>query len=98
VRRRSRAFLAFSDWLYAGTGQTHALAHERLVHLLHDYLIEQLREDATASGEDLAADYHAAGGRSRLRFEAADVALPLPRAPRRGSTPERQARHLAGRS
>jgi len=91
-------FLAFSDWLYAGTGQTHALAHERLVHLLHDYLIEQLREDATASGEDLAADYHAAGGRSRLRFEAADVALPLPRAPRRGSTPERQARHLAGRS
>jgi radical SAM superfamily enzyme YgiQ (UPF0313 family) len=91
-------FLAFSDWLYAGTGQTHALAHERLVHLLHDYLIEQLGEDATACGEDLAADYHAAGGRSRLRFEAADAALPLPRAPRRGSTPERQARHLAGRS
>ena len=69
---------------------------ELLLQLIH--LIEQLREDATASGEDLAADYHAAGGRSRLRFEAADVALPLPRAPRRGSTPERQARHLAGRS
>jgi hypothetical protein len=90
-------FLAFSDWLYAGTGQTHALAQERLVHLLFDYLTQVLGEDAAATGEDLAADYHGAGGRSRLRFEAADAPLPAPRAARSGgATPERQARHLAG--
>ena len=90
-------FLAFSDWLYATTGQTHALAHERLVHLLYDYFGEVLGEDASAAGEDLAADYHAAGGRSRLRFEAADAPLPLPRAARTaGATPKRQSRHLAG--
>jgi len=89
-------FLAFSDWLYAQTGQTHALAHERLVHLLHEYFCAELREDA---GADLATDYHAAGGRTRLRFEAADAPVPLPRSPRGdGATPKRQARHLAGRA
>jgi hypothetical protein len=90
-------FLAFSDWLYATTGQTHALAQERLVHLLHDYLVQVLGEDASAVGEALAADYHGAGGRSRLRFEAFDAVLPPPRAPRgAAATPARQARHLAG--
>jgi radical SAM superfamily enzyme YgiQ (UPF0313 family) len=89
-------FLAFSDWLYATTGQTHALAHERLVHLLHDYFVQVLGEDADAAGADLAADYHGAGGRSRLRFEAEDAVLPAPRAPRRAqATPDRQSRHLA---
>lgn len=85
-------FLAFSDWLYETTGQTHALAHERLVHLMHDYFAQVLGEDAAA---DLAADYHGAGGRSRLRFEPEDAELPAPRAARGGSTPKRQQRHLA---
>ncbi len=91
-------FLAFADWLYATTGQTHALAHERLVHLMHDYLCDVVGDDRVAAGADLAADYHAAGGRSRLRFEAADAPLPLPRGAREGATPKRQARHLAGRA
>jgi len=92
-------FLAFSDWLYAQTGQTHALARERLVHLLHDYLCFQADVDAVAAAVDLAADYHAGGGRSRLRFEAADAPLPLPRSKREdGATPKRQAQHLAGRA
>jgi radical SAM superfamily enzyme YgiQ (UPF0313 family) len=91
-------FLAFSDWLYARTGQTHALAQERLVHLLHEYLCEELRDDAAAVAQELSADYHAAGGRSRLKFEAADAPLPLPRAARSTrATPDRQARHLSGR-
>ena len=89
-------FLAFSDWLYETTGQTHALAHERLVHLMHEYLVDVLHEDAAASGSELAADYHGAGGRSRLRFEAADAVMPAPRGARDGATPKRQARHLAG--
>ena len=86
-------FLAFSDWLYETTAQTHALAHERLVHLMHDYFAQILGEDAAM---DLAADYHGSGGRSRLRFEPDDAELPAPRAARVGNAPKRQQRHLGG--
>jgi radical SAM superfamily enzyme YgiQ (UPF0313 family) len=99
-------FLAFSDWLYARVGQTHAIAHERLVRLLREHLHADL--DAAADCPDLAAaradidqalvaDYRAAGGRARFEFEADDAVPPVPRtagAKRRGATPSRQARHL----
>ncbi|MBL8246083.1 MAG: DUF4080 domain-containing protein, partial [Rhodanobacteraceae bacterium] len=84
-------FLAFADWLYARTGQTHALAHERLVNLLHEYLVE--RGDAAVEPA-LLADYRGAGGRARLRFEDATAPVPPPRARPAGATPQRQARHL----
>lgn len=88
-------FFAFSDWLFARTGQTHALAQERLVQALHDFLCNERALSADAVGADLAADYHGAGGRSRLPFEADNAALPAPRARRQaGATPARQARHL----
>jgi radical SAM superfamily enzyme YgiQ (UPF0313 family) len=88
-------FLAFSDWLYARTGQTHALAQERLVQALYDFLTGPRALAADWIGSELAGDYHRAGGRSRLPFEAADAPLPAPRT-RRGATatPARQARHL----
>lgn len=88
-------FLAFADWLYARTAQTHALAHERLVHLLHDYLVEDRKIDEPEASAVLLADYRACGGRSRLSFEPATSELPPPR-PRRtsGAVPARQARHL----
>ncbi len=91
-------FFAFTDWLYAETGQTHALARERLVHLIYDYLCRDSAADCEAIGVDLASDYHAGGGRSRLRFESADVALPKPRERRQsgGATPKRQSQHLVG--
>lgn len=99
-------FLGFSDWLYARVGQTHAIAHERLVRLLREHLHADL--DAAADCSDLAAaradidralvaDYRAAGGRARFEFEADDAVPPVPRtagAKRRGATPSRQARHL----
>src|SRR5690606_36128065 len=50
-------FLAFSDWLHSTTNQTHAIAQERLVHLVYDFLCER-GEDANPVGESLAADYH----------------------------------------
>jgi radical SAM superfamily enzyme YgiQ (UPF0313 family) len=88
-------FLAFSDWLYARTGQTHALAQERVVLALYDFLTSERQLDAEATGADIAADYHGAGGRSRLPFEPADAAMPAPRARKgSGATPTRQARHL----
>ncbi len=89
-------FLAFSDWLYARTGQTHALAHERLVHLLHEYACAQFAPQKTDFEDALLADYRGAGGRTRLDFEPADSILPPPRASKRtGVTPSRQARHLS---
>lgn len=84
-------FLAFSDWLFATTGKTHAFAQERLVHLLHEYLGLQ----GIDAGSALSSDYHGGGGRSRLAFEAQDITLPTPRPRRDGALPKRQARHLA---
>ncbi len=88
-------FMAFADWLYARTGQTHALAHERLVHLLHEHLTAERCLPESEVNAVLLTDYRAAGGRSRLNFESADSELPLPR-PRKsaGALPSRQARHL----
>lgn len=89
------SFLAFSDWLYRRTGQTHALAHDRLVNLVHEYLTRD--GDAPAALEPaLIDDYRGAGGRSRLAFEATNAVMPPPRTRSSGSTPTRQARHLPG--
>lgn len=88
-------FLAFSDWLYGRTGQTHALAHERLVNLLHEHLSERA-DTAPDFVQALIDDYRGAGGRSRLAFEAKDAVMPPPRARGIGSTPARQSRHLRG--
>jgi radical SAM superfamily enzyme YgiQ (UPF0313 family) len=87
------AFLAFSDWLWQRTGQTHALAHDRLVNLLHAHFSELDNPPANFEAA-LVDDYRAAGGRSRLAFEASDTAVPPPRTRKAGSTPSRQARHL----
>ena len=88
-------FLKLSDWLYAQTGQTHALAHERLVHLLHAHL----RADTALSTQLIDAtvldDYRQAGGRTRLKFENADSVLPAPRPQKSArALPARQTRHL----
>ncbi|HPN78992.1 DUF4080 domain-containing protein [Dokdonella sp.] len=87
-------FLAFSDWLYATTGQTHALAQERLVHLLHEFLCAIRRLDETDITEALLADYRATGGRSRLRFETGPVERSMSRKHAPDATPARQRRHL----
>lgn len=86
-------FMAFSDWLYGRTGQTHALAHDRLVNLLHEYLAQAV-DPPPGFAQALVEDYRAAGGRSRLAFEPGDVAVPPPRSRASGATPRRQARHL----
>jgi radical SAM superfamily enzyme YgiQ (UPF0313 family) len=87
-------FLAFSDWLYARTGQTHALAQERLVHLLHEHLCESGRSPQADICAALLADYRGTGGRSRLRFESAGTERVAPRKKHGTAAPARQARHL----
>lgn len=91
-------FLAFSDWLYAGIGQTHAIAHERMVHLLQNFLTNEGGLDEGVANQALIDDYRGQGGRSRLSFEDPDAALPLPMPKKKGHTPSRQARHLQGRA
>lgn len=90
-------FLRLSDWLFDRTGQTHALAQERLVQLLHDYVAEIEPAAIAEFDAALIGDYRQAGGRTRFAFEAEHAPLPGPR-PRKssGSVPERQARHLRG--
>ncbi len=88
-------FLAFSDWLYRRTGQTHALAHERLVNLVHEYLSAHSANEPERIAQLLAADYRQAGGRSRLSFEPAHGPIQAPRARDAvGAAPKRQSRHL----
>lgn len=88
-------FNTLSRWLYAKTRQTHAIAHERMVHLVHEHLIDARGLVESEVSEALIADYRGTGGRSRLRFESADAELPLPKpAKAKRHTPERQIRHL----
>ncbi len=92
-------FLRFSDWLFDQTGQTHALAQERLVNLLHAHIAEFEPEHLERFDAALISDYRHSGGRSRLSFDAADAPLPGPRARKSaGGIPDRQARHLRGAS
>ncbi|MBP6749035.1 MAG: DUF4080 domain-containing protein, partial [Xanthomonadaceae bacterium] len=91
-----RRFLAFSDWLYARTGQTHAIAHERLIHALQAYLVAEGGVDAEVANRALIADYRGHGGRSRLAFEDAEAPRPVPVAGKKSTVPPRQTRHLAG--
>ncbi len=89
-------FYDLTQWLYQKTRQTHAIAHERMVHLVHDYLIESRKLDAKLVANALISDYRGTGGRSRLKFEDEKAVLPLPRPQRhKKHTPDRQSRHLA---
>ncbi len=91
-----RRFLAFSDWLYARTGQTHAIAHERLVHALQAFLVDDGEVEESVANRALIDDFRSQGHRSRLAFEDADAPRPVPVPRRKSATPSRQARHLAG--
>jgi Protein of unknown function (DUF4080) len=91
-----KSFLAFSDWLYERTGQTHAIAHERMVHALQAFMTGQGGIEAQIANLALIDDYRGQGGRSRLKFEQSDAELPVPVPRKKRATPPRQARHLAG--
>ncbi len=54
-------FMAFADWLYAETGQTHELALDRLWRLLHGYLTEVHAESPELVRATLAVDFGNSG-------------------------------------
>lgn len=80
------ALLRFSDWLFARTGQTHAIALPRLARLLEEYLVREQGQDAAAVRADLETDL--------AQPRAADVESPTAPNP----PPPRQRRHLAGKT
>jgi hypothetical protein len=61
-------FMAFSDWLFAGTGKTHEIALERLFEHLHAFMTGELKLDEASVSAALIADYVASGARGRLSF------------------------------
>ena len=92
-------FLAFSDWLFETTGKTHAIAHERMVVFLRDFLRGRGGLGDELVSATLVADYRAAGGRTHFDFEAPGGPRPLPKKHKAaGATPVRQSRHLQGDS
>lgn len=88
-------FLAYSDWLYARTGQTAAIANERLYDLLYDWLVHEGGVAPEQARAALAADYVASGARGRLSFVNVEALLPARRPARPPAAPARQARHLS---
>lgn len=70
--RPFQRFLAFSDWLHARTGVTHALARERLWSLLDAYL----RGEGPAGRAALARDIAASGIQGMPRFLKQAAASP----------------------
>jgi radical SAM superfamily enzyme YgiQ (UPF0313 family) len=89
-------FAAWSDWLYAQTGRTGAIANERLYGLLHTWLTAEGGTDESAATAALAEDYLASGARGKLAFVDIEAFGWSRRetARRLSATPPRQARHL----
>ena len=91
-------FLALSDWLFESTGQTHAIAGERLYNLLFRFMTEVRRIDVGAARDALAADYVGSGSRGKLDFADIEPLLAARRSEHRlaraGAELPRQARHL----
>ena len=91
-----KSFMRLSDWLYAESGQTHALALARLAELIFRHLVEVGQGDAAVVAEALWQDYQRVGRSDRpafLRPYIADGRVPAKGAVA-GMRRSRQARHL----
>ena len=85
-------FMAFADWLYAQTGQTHQIALERLCNLAHRYLVETLALDTAEVEAALREDYAQSGASGRLGFMGKGI--PSGTVASFAATPTRQRQHL----
>jgi hypothetical protein len=85
-------FMDFSQWLYAQTRSTHAIAAEALYAQVHAWLMRH-GLDADAASALLMQDYRDSGARGRLPF-APSAAHHTPARAGRRATPERQRRHM----
>jgi radical SAM superfamily enzyme YgiQ (UPF0313 family) len=68
------AFLQWSDWLWQRSGKTHEFAHEALVDLLYEHLVQVRALPAEPVMRALLADYLASGARGKPRCLAESLA------------------------
>jgi hypothetical protein len=68
------AFLQWSDWLWQRSGKTHEFAHEALVDLLYEHLVQARALPAEPVMRALLADYLASGARGKPRCLAESLA------------------------
>jgi hypothetical protein len=61
-------FLAFSDWIFVTTGQTHQIALDRLYNLVFDGITTVFGIDPNTARELLSSDYYGAGARGEPKF------------------------------
>ena len=88
-------FLAFSDWLFATTGQTHQLALDRLSTLVFDGLTTLFGVDSDTARDLLSRDYAESGARGVPKFmaESSRVDANAPAIPGHRNMAKRQTRH-----
>jgi hypothetical protein len=91
------AFMALSDWIYAESGKTHAIALGRLAEMIFRHLTEVRGQAPAEVAEVLWRDYQRVGRSDRpeyLRAYIADDRVPGKSATSGGKL-SRQAKHLA---
>lgn len=89
-------FMAFSDWLFTATSQTHQFALDRLFELVYRGLILALQVPETLARERLAEDYQAQGAKGSPSFLQSQPTTALPASRQDSSSASlkrRQARH-----
>ncbi len=89
-------FMAFADWLYAHTGQTHQFALEHLFDLAHRYLVETLVLSRSDVETALRHDFALSGASGRLAFMDKGIASGSRR--NLAMTLTRQGQHLHARA
>jgi radical SAM superfamily enzyme YgiQ (UPF0313 family) len=92
-----KGFMRWSQWLHAKIGRTDSIALSRLMELLFEFLIREMRLDARAVAQKLWNDYKRSGRHDKPGFMKdylpGDESDSQPA--RKTSAPKRQARHLA---
>jgi hypothetical protein len=92
-----QAFLRMSDWLFARTNRTHAMALPQLMELVFEFLTRELLHEAREVAQAMWRNYTRGGRRSDLPGFLRPF-IDDPSVPRRKVSvhlPPRQARHLA---
>lgn len=85
-------FMAFSDWLFATTEQTHKISLKRLFSLVYQGLIEALGMDEETILTALLADYAVSGQKGAAPFGQEPTRTEQQK--KVGGTLQRQSRHL----
>ena len=93
-----RAFMRWSDWLHGRIGRTDGIALARLMELLFEFLVSDLKLDVAETAGAMWNDYRRGGRRDKPAFLKDMVpteAPPVPDSNEKSGLPKRQARHLA---